>query len=192
MSSRIVLVTGGSRSGKSAHAQKRAEAIVGKRVYVATCPVIDGEMEERVRRHREARNTRDWQTVEEPVDLAGAIARAKGSSVVLVDCLTLWVNNLMYEAEIRGERLSESAIASRCEPVVEAARHLDSTVLFVTNETGMGIVPENPVSRHFRDLAGRVNQVIAAAADEVVLVVCGQPLCIKFPPPHSPETNPIP
>ena len=177
--SKIVLVTGGSRSGKSAFAQKWAEALPGPRVFVATCPVIDLEMNERIRRHQEARSLRDWQTFEEPLDLADALRRAQDQPVVLIDCLTLWVNNVMYEAGQQGRVVSEAEIADRCGPILEAALQHDGTVLFVTNEVGLGLVPETPLGRCFRDLAGRVNQTIAAVCDEVFLVVCGQPLKIK-------------
>ena len=178
--SKLILVTGGSRSGKSAFAQGLAEALSGLRAFVATCPVIDPEMGARIRRHQEDRNGRDWRTIEEPLDLAAAFQCANSESVVLIDCLTLWVNNLLFEAEQKGKSLSEVDAASRCLPVLEAARAHGGTVIFVTNEVGMGIVPETPLGRRFRDLAGRVNQMIAADCDEVFLVVCGQPLQIKF------------
>ena len=110
---KIILITGGSRSGKSAYAQRLAEALPGPRAYVATCPVIDTETAERVKLHREARSASSWETIEEPVDLAGAIGRAATYRVLLVDCLTLWVNNLLYEAE-RGEVFTEEETADRC------------------------------------------------------------------------------
>ncbi|MCX6966835.1 MAG: bifunctional adenosylcobinamide kinase/adenosylcobinamide-phosphate guanylyltransferase [Verrucomicrobia bacterium] len=175
----MILVTGGSRSGKSAFAQKMAEALPGPRAFLATCPAIDPEMGERIRRHQEARNLCDWQTIEEPLDLAAALCRAKDQPVVLVDCLTLWVNNVLYEAEQQGNTVSEAEVAGCCGPILQAARSHGGTILFVTNEVGMGLVPETPLGRRFRDLAGRVNQTIAAACDELFLVVCGQPLQIK-------------
>ena len=101
----IHLITGGSRSGKSAYAQMLAEALPGPRAYVATCPIIDAETAERVKRHQEARGAAAWETIEEPIDLAGAIGRAVAYRVLLVDCLTLWINNLLYDAEQRGEML---------------------------------------------------------------------------------------
>lgn len=180
--SRLILVTGGSRSGKSAFAQTLAEALPGPRVYVATCPVIDAEMDERIRLHREARGGRGWQTIEEPLDLAAAFDQARGAAVVLVDCLTLWINNVMYEAGPRGEEISEADITERCQPVIRAARAQGGTVLLVTNEVGMGLVPATPLGRRYRDLAGRANQVFGAACDEVYLVACGQPLRIKPQP----------
>lgn len=178
--SRLILVTGGSRSGKSAFAQKLAENLPGPRAFVATCPVIDFEMGERIRRHQEARSERDWQhTIEESLDLAAAFCRAKDDAVVLVDCLTLWANNLLFEAEQKGKLLTEADASHRCLPVMESARAHGGTIIFVTNEVGMGLVPETPLGRRFRDVAGRINQMIAAACDEVFLVVCGQPLQIK-------------
>jgi adenosylcobinamide kinase/adenosylcobinamide-phosphate guanylyltransferase len=175
----IILITGGNRSGKSAFAQKRAEALPGPRAYVATCPVIDREMEERIRKHREARCGKGWETIEETLDLAGVIRRAAGYRLLLVDCLTLWINNLLYGAEQRGERFTEEAAADRCRELVDTAAAFPGTVIFVTNELGMGIIPENETARRFRDLAGRCNQEIAAAARTVTLVVSGIPLELK-------------
>ena len=175
----IYLITGGSRSGKSNYAQMLVEALPGPRAYLATCPIIDAEMAERVRRHREARGAAAWETIEEPVDLAGAINRAVAYRVLLVDCLTVWVNNLIYDAERRGEIFTEDATTLRCHDLIAACGAFPGTVFFVTNEVGMGIVPENEVARRFRDCAGRCNQLIAAAAEEVTLVVSGIPLRLK-------------
>ena len=177
----IILITGGSRSGKSAFAERTAEALPGPRAYIATCPAIDPEMEERIRKHKETRRGRGWETIEECVDLAGVIRRAEGCRVLLVDCLTLWINNLLYEAEKRGELFTEEAAAGRCRVLVDACRGFGGTVIFVTNELGMGIVPGNETARRFRDIAGRCNQEIAAAADRVTLVVSGIPLLLKRP-----------
>ena len=99
------------------YAQRIAESISGARTYIATCPVIDKEMEDRIRKHKEARQSASWQTIEEVTDLAGALRKSKGSGVVLVDCLTLWINNLMYEAEQEKKYLDEDVIGSRCEDV---------------------------------------------------------------------------
>ena len=176
---RIVLVTGGSRSGKSDFAQKTAEALDGPRAYIATCPVIDGEMQERIDKHRRARLDRGWETIEETLDLAGAIARAGAYRVLLVDCLTLWANNLLYEAELKGSRFTEEAMAESCREVIGACAAHPGEVIFVTNELGMGIVPENETARHFRDIAGRCNQEIAAAAQAVTFVVSGIPVVLK-------------
>ncbi len=175
---RIVLVTGGGRSGKSTYAQNIAESMAGSRAYIATCPVIDDEMAERVRKHRETRRAGRWETIEEPLALADALRGAK-HDVCLVDCLTLWVNNVVYEAEKKGRIVTEDDIALRCNDILEACRRRAGTVIFVTNEVGMGIVPDNPLARLYRDLAGRCNQVIAREAEAVVLMVSGIALPIK-------------
>jgi adenosylcobinamide kinase/adenosylcobinamide-phosphate guanylyltransferase len=151
----------------------------GPRAYVATCPVIDAEMEERIARHREARAGRGWETIEETLDLAGAIRRAGACRVLLVDCLTLWANNLLYEADRAQVPFTEATVAGRCRELVDACGDFGGTVIFVTNELGMGIVPDNETARRFRDIAGRCNQLIAAAAQRVVLVVSGIPLTLK-------------
>lgn len=175
----VTLVTGGCRSGKSAFAQGLAESLAGPRTYVATCPVIDDEMRRRIEKHRLARAERHWTTIEQPLDLEAAIAAAAGSRVVLVDCLTLWVNNLMFEAEQAGGVVGEEDIARRCGAVLASCGRHGGHVMFVTNEVGMGIVPENALARRYRDLVGRCNQVVAAGADAVVLVSCGIPLYLK-------------
>lgn len=175
---RVVLVTGGSRSGKSAFAQNLAEHVPGARTYIATCPLLDDEMRERARKHRDARQSHGWTTVEETNDLAQALQRAPAGTV-LVECLTLWVNNLMYEAEQDGRTWSEPDMSTRALTVLAACRERQGTSVLVTNEVGWGIVPENALARRFRDIAGRCNQTVAADADEVWLVVCGQPLKIK-------------
>jgi len=175
----IIIVTGGSRSGKSFWAQKTAESISARRVFIATCPVVDDEMRERIRKHREARDERNWHTIEEPLDIAGAIDSCHEFTVVLVDCLTLWINNLMYRAEKENVTVTETDAAIECRCVAEAAKRHPGTVLFVTNEVGMGIVPENAQARLFRDLAGRCNQVMASESARVVFMVSGIPLEVK-------------
>jgi len=176
---RVILVTGGCRSGKSAHALKLAESLPGRRAFLATCPVADEEMRQRILRHQRARAAANWQTLEEPVRLAEALASAEGVEVVLVDCLTLWVSNLMYQAEQLGREMDEDAVAERSREVLSACHKRDGAVLFVTNEVGLGVVPENALGRRFRDLVGRCNQTIAAGADTVTLVTCGVPLTLK-------------
>jgi len=175
----IILVTGGSRSGKSAHALDIAQRLDGPRAFVATCPALDDEMLARIQMHRNSRRQAGWRTIEETDDLASALARAADCRVVLVDCLTLWVNNLLYHAEQAGRALEESDIQKHCEAVLRACAPLAGTVLFVTNEVGWGIIPENASARRFRDLSGRCNTVMAAGSDEVILVVCGLPIHLK-------------
>jgi adenosylcobinamide kinase/adenosylcobinamide-phosphate guanylyltransferase len=176
---RTVLITGGCRSGKSRQARLLAESAGEKRVYIATAPVVDAEMEERIASHRAERLGRGWETIEERTDLAGALRRCAGYDVVLCDCLTLWVNNLMYEASPKGHAMTEADMARLCAEVREALQDLNSLVVLVTNEVGMGVVPADATTRRFRDLAGRCNLEIAAMADEVILMVSGLPMPLK-------------
>ena len=176
---KIVLVTGGARSGKSAYAQRLAETLAGPRAFIATCPVTDDEMRRRIRAHQRARKGGQFETIEEPVNLAAVLRRGGKYRVLLVDCLTLWVNNLLFEAAQRGRELDEAEIVRQSQAVLAACRRLDAHVIFVTNEVGLGIVPENALARRFRDLAGRCNQVFAAGAAEVTLLVSGLPLNLK-------------
>jgi adenosylcobinamide kinase / adenosylcobinamide-phosphate guanylyltransferase len=168
----LTLVLGGARSGKSRYAESTVMASPPPWLYVATAEPFDDEMTARIAEHRERRG-RDWRTIEAPLDLAGAISSAAASSTILVDCLTLWLSNLMFkerdiDAEI--ERL-EAAMTARKAPVI-----------LVSNEVGFGIVPDNAQARRFRDLQGRLNQRIAARADRVVLVVAGLPMFVKGKP----------
>jgi adenosylcobinamide kinase/adenosylcobinamide-phosphate guanylyltransferase len=179
---RLILVTGGCRSGKSAFAQRLAESLPGKRAYLATAPIIDEEMHQRVERHRNARAAAaaNWQTIETPIDLTAAVETAAGRfDVLLVDCLTLWINNLMFHADQAGQPFTEDDAATKCEELVKAYRGFAGTIIVVTNEVGSGLVPENALARRYRDLVGRANQVIAAAADAVHFVVSGIPLIVK-------------
>lgn len=175
----ILLVTGGARSGKSVFAQELAESLPGRRAFVATCEPGDDEMRERIRKHRQARTAEQWDTIEEPLHLEQALSDAKSYDVVLVDCLTLWVSNLMFEPGQVGRDLTEEQVVARCQEILAACETHPGTVVFVTNEVGMGIVPENDLARLYRDLIGRCNQSIAAAADGVTLLSCGIPLTLK-------------
>jgi len=176
---RIVLITGGCRSGKSAFAQQIAESLPPTRLYVATCPVTDDEMQRRIEEHQSVRRGRGWHTVEEQLDLAGVFRRHAEHNVLLVDCVTLWVNNLMYYAEREGREVAETDVAQQCGQVLDAAQSLRGTAIFVTNEVGMGVVPDSAQTRLYRDLVGRANQIIAAAADAVTFMSCGIPLVLK-------------
>lgn len=174
---KITLVTGGCRSGKSRHAQELAMARPGRRCYVATCPVIDEEMARRIDVHRREREGQGWTTIEALRDLMAIFRDQCEFDVFLVDCVTLWINNLLFEAG--GDSLTEEEIAALCEEMLAAAARSPADVIFVTNEVGQGIVPENQASRHYRDLVGRANQTIAARADAVTLVVAGIPMPLK-------------
>jgi adenosylcobinamide kinase/adenosylcobinamide-phosphate guanylyltransferase len=176
---KIILVTGGCRSGKSSFALQFAEEAGQKRLFLATAPVLDSEMVERIARHRAERASRQWETFEEQINLVQSLRSHPSHEVILCDCLTLWVNNQMYVAEKRGALLAEEAIAQTAQQLAVEARNHTGTVIFVTNEIGLGIVPGEALSRRFRDLAGRCNQVMAAAADEVYFLVSGIPMKIK-------------
>lgn len=176
---KIVFVTGGSRSGKSDYAQRLAESLDGPRAYLATCPIIDEEMAERCRKHQEARSYANWDTIEEERDIAGVLNADREHKVILVDCLTLWVNNLIYEAEQNGRIMTEEDMKEKCRTLLAACAKFAGTLIFVTNEVGMGVVPDSPLGRSFRDIAGRCNQIMAASADEVVFLVSGIPLHLK-------------
>lgn len=167
---KTTLILGGARSGKSRFAQQLAEREEGRLIYVATAGAYDGEMEERIARHRLDRGER-WRTVEEQYDLASAVDRhAAAGHVLLVDCLTLWLSNLMLAEQDLGEA-SLKLIAS--------LTRQEGHVILVSNEVGSGIVPETPLGRAFRDEAGRLNQAVAAKADSVALIVAGLPLWLK-------------
>lgn len=176
---RLLLITGGARSGKSAYALQRCEQLAENRCFVATSPRLDSEMNKRIAAHQLERRGRGWQVVEEELDLVQVLQDLVDHKVILIDCLTLWVNNLLYAAEQRGETFSEGAMVLACADLLAAVRSFPGQVCCVTNEVGMGIVPDNPLARHYRDLIGRCNHSLAAQADEVVLVSCGIPLILK-------------
>ncbi|SMF22294.1 adenosylcobinamide kinase /adenosylcobinamide-phosphate guanylyltransferase [Tistlia consotensis] len=167
---RVTLVLGGARSGKSAHAEALVESRPGPCLYLATAEAGDGEMAERIAAHRARRGTR-WRTLEEPLDLAGALSEGVGSDgAVLVDCLTLWLSNLLAAGRDPAEETRH---------LLKALPGVEVPVVFVSNEVGLGIVPMNALARRFRDEAGRLNQAVAAAADRVVFVAAGLPLVLK-------------
>jgi adenosylcobinamide kinase/adenosylcobinamide-phosphate guanylyltransferase len=166
----IHLVTGGARSGKSSFVLAEAErAVAGPLAFVATATAGDDDMRDRIARHRDERGPR-WRTVEAPVAIEAAL-RGDGVDGVVVDCLTLWVSNLMFTP---GEDVD-----ARTAALAEALRGAPKPVWLVTNEVGLGIVPDNEVARRYRDLLGRCNQRVAAVADRVTMLVAGLPMRLK-------------
>ena len=164
----VTLIIGGARSGKSSHAEQIMRALPPPWTYIATGQAFDEEMRERIAEHRRRRGD-GWQTIEAPIDLAGALAQAE-SSPVLIDCLTLWLTNLMLgDHEIPAALTAFEAILER----------RSQPTLLVSNEVGMGIVPETPLGRRFRDKAGWLNQRIAAKAGRVLFMVAGLPMTVK-------------
>jgi len=167
---RPTLVLGGARSGKSRFAEQLARESGLARIYLATATAGDGEMRARIAHHR-ARRGDGWRTVEEPLKLVDALAREAGAGrVVLVDCLTLWLSNLMHAArDVDTETVT----------LADWLRATPHPVLLVSNEVGLGLVPETPLGRDFRDAQGRLNQAIAAVAPNVAFVAAGLPLWLK-------------
>jgi adenosylcobinamide kinase/adenosylcobinamide-phosphate guanylyltransferase len=167
---RSLLVLGGARSGKSAYAQSLAEAHGSERLYLATAAAGDEEMAARIARHQADRG-QGWTTLEEPLEIAGALlTHAQPSRVVLVDCLTLWLSNLMLAG--RDPAPAVTALA-------DAIGKLAGPVVLVSNEVGMGLVPDNKLGRDFRDWQGRANRELGAACDAVIFVAAGLPLQLK-------------
>lgn len=170
----IIFVTGGARSGKSDFAQDMAEKIEGKRLFLATAQAFDEEMEERIRKHQESRGAR-WDTLEEPVDLGEALRSVFGEyKTILIDCLTVWMSNLLLEYPNQDEKRSEIV-----DDFFSSLDELEEKIIIVSNEVGMGIVPDNKLARDYRDQLGFLNQRVARRADEVYLFFSGIPVKIK-------------
>lgn len=180
MNGKIILVTGGARSGKSLFAEKYALAQGGHLAYIATAQIYDQEMKSRVAIHR-ARRADHWQTFEAPYDAHHAIElAAKEAEIILLDCLTLYTSNLLLAPHTANQPDEKfQYIMEQIDKLLNSARASQVTVIFVTNEVGMGIVPDNALARQYRDIAGMVNQKVAACADEVYLVVSGLAVEIK-------------
>ena len=164
-----ILVTGGARSGKSVFAEKRTKQLGSSLIYIATSEVIDSEMKKRVEEHQ-ARRGSEWQTLHAPINLTEALIETDGKGPCLVDCVTFWLNNLIFHDEDIDAATKEliTVLNERSDPVV-----------LVTNEVGSGIIPENALARRFCDEAGRMNQTISQIADEVYVSISGIPLQIK-------------
>jgi adenosylcobinamide kinase/adenosylcobinamide-phosphate guanylyltransferase len=167
---RNILILGGARSGKSGFAEELAGAMQGEFLYIATAQALDDEMTDRIARHRAGRGDH-WHTVECPIDLPAVLKEiAHANSVILIDCLTLWLSNLM---------LVDHDIAAARSALVETIMSSAGTILLVANEVGQGIVPANALARRFRDEAGWLNQAVARAADDVWFVTAGIPQQLK-------------
>ena len=189
--SKLIFVTGGARSGKSAFALEMANSItppiplfikeeeregVNRKCYLATAQALDSEMEERIARHKAERGN-DWDCIEESLKVAEKIEELKVRyDVILFDCLTLWVSNLMHEYNVEALR---AVPLPEINSLISACNTSGSTVIVVSNEVGLGIVPDNQLARQFRDLAGTANQLFAKAADEAYFVVSGIPMRLK-------------
>jgi adenosylcobinamide kinase/adenosylcobinamide-phosphate guanylyltransferase len=168
---RIVFITGGARSGKSGFALSEALKIAGEKAFLATAEATDKEMEDRIKRHKQDRGN-GWKTFEEPISVARLMKEIDGRyPVVVVDCLTLWLANVMMSS------LDTEKETGRLLAALRALKR--SRVFIVSNEVGMGIVPESEIARRFRDMAGRLNQRVAALADEVYVTFSGIPVKIK-------------
>lgn len=163
----VTLVLGGARSGKSRHAESLAH---GRKVYLATAQAFDDEMRDRIARHQQQRGD-GWETIEAPLELASALLSLKpGADTVLIDCITVWLGNLMHHGrDIRTE------VQTLC----DALGAITFDVVIVSNEVGLSIVPENPMARRFRDEQGLANQRLAAVADQVIFMAAGLPLKLK-------------
>lgn len=165
---RVRLVLGGARSGKSRYAEELAKGATGPKTYIATAEAFDDEMRARIARHRVERADHGWQTIETPLELAAALRGASG--FVLIDCVTVWLGNLMHHQHDIG-----AAVANLCAALAVS----DAEIVLVSNEVGLSIVPENAMARRFRDEQGIANQKLAALADEVVFIAAGLPLKLK-------------
>src|SRR6266568_4592064 len=168
-SSQTTLVLGGARSGKSRYAESVVTSSRPPWIYVATAEAFDDEMTTRIAEHKNRRG-QDWQTIDAPLDLAGALAALPRSATILIDCLTLWLSNLM---------LAERDVDAEIQRLEAAILAHEAPLVLVSNEVGFGIVPDNALARRFRDFQGLLNQRVAARAGRVVLVVAGLPMIVK-------------
>jgi adenosylcobinamide kinase/adenosylcobinamide-phosphate guanylyltransferase len=173
MKKKIIFVTGGVRSGKSRFAQEIAMKFPGSKAYLATAQALDEEMQKRINRHRKSR-PRTWMTLEEPVHIGDVIQKeGRRFDLILLDCLTLWLSNLMMAGWSQKKILGETT------RFLKMARRSSASFILVSNEVGLGIVPDNPSARFFRDVSGMIHQRVAQEADEVYFLICGLPQKIK-------------
>ncbi len=177
MKGNSTFIIGGARSGKSGYALELGSNIPGRKGFIATAEAFDEEMKERITLHQKTRSSEwasEWETIEEPVDIAKRLLEIAGLyDVVIVDCLTLWLSNMLCREE------DSEHIKTEIGHLTSVLREITCKVIIVSNEVGLGIVPENRMARLFRDLGGWMNQKVASASDEVYLVTCGIPMKIK-------------
>lgn len=182
--SQFTLITGGARSGKSRFAELLATHAKRPVIYIATAQILDGEMAVRVKKHQQQRPSA-WRLIEEPRNIRDTLLKLYDEDgIILLDCVTLWLSNLLLEGYVADDHdcfnnTLEPQILKSVQEVAQLARDIKPEVIFVTNEVGQGIVPENPLARAYRDLAGRSNQILARSADQVYMVVAGIPMELK-------------
>lgn len=173
MEKRMIFITGGCRSGKSRHALDYANRHFSKKLFLATSEVLDEEMAQRIENHKKVRGP-EWQTIEEPVEIVNKIKEyGADGKVILIDCLTLWLYNLLMRWD------NDSRIIDETDKLINIIKQNPASFILVSNEVGMGIVPADPLSRRYRDLLGTMNQRIAEALDTVIFMVSGIPLFLK-------------
>ncbi len=170
MSRKLVFITGGARSGKSTFALNESSRILGNKAYIATAEALDEEMKERIEKHKKQRGN-SWDTYEEPIKIADVIKRIEDQySAIVIDCLTLWLSNLF---------LNNKNVEREIESLCSSLSTVHCPLFIVSNEVGMGIVPENKIARNFRDMAGILNQKVAEISDKVYVIIAGIPLKLK-------------
>ena len=172
---KIVLITGGARSGKSSFAEKLASTLGKDVLFLATAEALDKEMADRIKKHKLKRNS-TWKTVEEPININILNKFKNFEGAVILDCVTLWLSNMIHKFGIEG---AEGRILGDIQTLLKTVKTSKFTLIVVSNESGLGIVPENKLAREFRDIAGKCNQLIARMSDEVYFMISGIELKIK-------------
>ncbi len=173
MEKNVIFITGGCRSGKSRFALDYANRFFSKKIYLATCEPLDEEMVNRIEDHKRMRGS-EWETVEEPIEIVDKIRQyGKEVEVILLDCITLWISNLLLKWD------DDTRIMEEIERLRSTIKEIGTSMILVSNEVGMGIVPADLLSRRFRDLSGIANQKIGEASDQVIFMVSGIPLFLK-------------
>ena len=169
----MIFITGGCRSGKSRYALHYANQHFSRKLFMATCEALDEEMVQRIENHKKVRGT-EWQTIEEPIEIVRKIRESgRDGEVILIDCLTLWLYNLLTKWD------NDLKIIDETEKLIKTIKQSPASFILVSNEVGMGIVPADPLSRRYRDLLGTMNQKIAEALDTVIFMVSGIPIFLK-------------